>query len=431
MASTPGPPRFWRTMTAAIDQRWPELAVSDPLPPPVPFRLVMTGLVLVFLLLGMLGMFSEAMPLAGSGRLVPGLAVTFAPVLLVWWGLGAGALSLSVSYAIALVSQSPVDVMVPAVLCTITMTMWARWGFGMILLLSQLTGATALLIFADGDVVRPLAFLLASLVAGSAALGWSIRFFRCRARLVELRVVQLETEVLSARDAERRDLARELHDLVAHDVTATALRAHAGLLSRDVEAQERALRDIADGAAGTIQDLRRMVSALQETAQDEASPLTGGRYERPAAPTDSMDSTLHRCRQLLEDSGFRQIEVTQGEGWEQISTSVRSACQRALWEGAANAVRHGAPTGRVRLSARIEQTADGRREARVEVENAVRRSRRTRASGPDQVFLTGGLGLVGLRERVDIFGGDLEYGRRGQTWRICARIPLLEADLRA
>lgn len=436
------PPRFWRRFTAAVDGRWPELAVSQVLAPPVPFRAAMLLVVLFFLALQLISSLL-GQPWIGGQTLSFTVVVTFLPLLCVWISRGLCVVALTVAYAVVLLSQHPIALVPTAIICCVILCMWNRWGVGMLLMLAQLTAAISLVGLGDSTPIRMEAFLLAFMIFAASALGWTIRFFRCRARLTQLRVAQLEIEVAHVRSAERRDLARELHDLVAHDVTATALRANAGLLSGDQQVQRRALQDIADGASGTIEDLRRMVSALQEEAgetaaledgiapQHQALRTDSNGDQRPTAPTDSMEAALDRCRQLLEDAGFDRVEIDRGEGWEEIATSVRSLCQRVLREGTANAVRHGVPSAPVSLCARLETTPQGRSIAVIRVRNQVRDDRSRSARLPQEIFLEGGHGLVGLSERVDIFGGELSFGRQLDDWELMARIPLQEADFRA
>lgn len=436
------PPRLWRRFTAAVDSRWPELADSAVLAPPVPFRAAMLLIVLVFLGLQVISSLMGQAWLSGQALSFT-LIVIFLPLICVWINRGLCVVALTVAYAMVLLSQQPIAVVAPAIICCVILCMWNRWGVGMLLMLAQLTAALSLVGLGDTVTIRMQAFLLAFMIFAGSAVGWTIRFFRCRARLTQLRVAQLETEVAGVRSAERRDLARELHDLVAHDVTATALRANAGLLSGEPQVQRRVLQDIADGASGTIEDLRRMVSALQEEA-GEATALDDGiapqhqalrtdqtGAQRPTAPTDSMETALDRCRQLLEDAGFDRVEIARGDGWEEIATSVRSLCQRVLREGTANAIRHGIPSAPVSLSASLETTPQGRSIAVIRVRNLVRDARSRSARLPREIFLEGGLGLVGLSERVDIFGGELSFGRQLDTWELMARIPLQEADRRA
>lgn len=432
---------FWRRLTAAIDARWPELTVSETLAPPVAFRMAMLLVTLVFLAFRVLGSLT-GQPEATGQDLISMAVVTYLPLICVWIHRGLGVMALTVAYASVLVRQTPLELIAPAVICCVILCMCSRWGMGMLVMLAQLVSSLSLVGFGDRDGVRLDAVMLAFLVFAASALGWTVRFFRCRTRLAQLRVAQLESEVAGVRSAERRDLARELHDLVAHDVTATALRANAGLLSGRQDVQRRALQDIADGASGTIEDLRRMVSALQEEREDStprddpAAPQhqavrvgTDGE-QRPTAPTDSMEAALSRCRQLLEDAGFVRIEIDQGAGWDEIATSVRSVCQRVLREGTANAVRHGDTSAPVSLSARFEITPHGRSVAVIRMRNQIRSTRSRSRRLPQEIFLEGGHGLVGLSERVDIFGGEVNFGRQRDDWELTARIPLQEADHR-
>ncbi|ROZ63757.1 hypothetical protein EDL96_05230 [Kocuria soli] len=366
------------------------------------------------------------------------VAGSYIPLIATLIGPRLGTATMTFAYAMALVTQSTFTVIVPGVACTLILCMWLRWGVGTTVVATQWLAALGLGTFVRDPNTWAEALALSVLVGFAALLGFTIRFFRCRTLLSARTIARLEHEAAMVRTAERQDLARELHDLVAHDVTATALRANAGLLSEDPELQRTALRDIATGASGTIADLRRLVSILREepvgisatrvSANDDGAqgPRSGGL----APPTPTMSSVLTSSVQSLKDSGFEDIEVREGTGWERVATSVRSACQRVVQEACANIIRHGSTSGPVRI--RVEITGESGTDARAEVEvsNALARTRRREKTTPEAVLSTGGFGLLGLRERVSVFGGELMSGPIDGRWIVRARLPLQEIDLR-
>lgn len=371
----------------------------------------------------------EVLALAGASYL---------PLLGTLVGPRFGAVTLAFAYAAALLTESVYVMFVPGVMCTLILVMWLRWSVGVTVVGAQVLAAVSFGIFVREPTTWPEVVALILLIVMAAVLGATIRFFRCRSLLSARKIAQLEHDAGLVRAAERQDLARELHDLVAHDVTATALRANAGLLSHDHEFQRTALKDIADSASGTIADLRRLVNILREEPvgiSATRTPLSATTHEsttsgKLAPPTPVMSDVLHHSVQSLKDSGFRDIRIEEGTGWENLTTSVRSTCQRVLQEACANIIRHGATDGPVSIRVEILSHDGDPGRAEVEVTNKLAQSRRRESSTPQAVLATGGFGLLGLRERVSVFGGELSSGPEAGQWVVRARLPLQEIDLR-
>lgn len=426
----------------AVQRRWPELRITDPLPVPLALRVAASVVVAVVGLFDIVRLTTSAHVLTVSSQSTWAEAITlvaasYLPLLGTLAGPRLGATTLAFAYAVALLAQSTYAVFVPGVMCTLILTMWLRWGVGVSIVGAQVLAALCTGIFVREPVTWPEVFALILLVCLAGLLGFTIRFFRCRTVLSARTIARLERDAATVRAAERQDLARELHDLVAHDVTATALRANAGLLSQDEATQRSALKDIADSASGTIADLRRLVSILREepvgisatriAPVDDDESLASAKL---APPTPTMSGVLQTSIQTLKDSGFQDIDVEQGPGWEYVTTSVRSACQRVVQEACANIVRHGSPAGPVHI--RVEITGDSGQgpQAEVEITNSLAPPARREASTPEAVLSTGGFGLLGLRERVSVFGGTLSSGPADGRWIVRAKLPLQDIDLR-
>ncbi|WP_181954328.1 histidine kinase [Kocuria coralli] len=427
----------------AIQRRWPELRVTDPLPVPALLRVGLSVVVAMLCLFDVLQFTITGIHVSQSPGTDPWMEVlgtvggTYLPILGTLAGPRLGISTLVFAYALALMTQSTYAVFVPGVLCTLVLTMWLRWGVGLTVLGAQWLAALGLGIFVTETDAWAEVVALWALLSFGALLGFTTRFFRCRTLLSARTIARLEHDAALVRAAERQELARELHDLVAHNVTATALRANAGLLSQDADMQRTALRDIANGASGTIADLRRLVSILREEpvgiSATRISPLDGSSQSadssKPAPPTPTMSMVLQNSVQILRDSGFRNIEVQEGPDWEYVTTSVRSACQRVVQEACANIVRHGSPAGPVSIRVEIVRNRARGPRAEVEVSNKLAHARRREVSTPAAVLSTGGFGLLGLRERVSVFGGELTSGPREGRWIVHARLPLQEIDL--
>ncbi len=142
-----------------------------------------------------------------------------------------------------------------------------RWGSGRAIAIGvgiiALAAATGFLADREpfGDVIGGTSILLAVMAAGAAVR------YRARARA---------QEIDQARSREREQIARDLHDTVAHHVSAIAIRAQAGLaISTDRDALVDALRDIESEASRALTDMRTMVRVLRVDGPAERSPTPG------------------------------------------------------------------------------------------------------------------------------------------------------------
>jgi signal transduction histidine kinase len=192
---------------------------------------------------------------------------------------------------------------------------------------------------------------------------------------------------------ERARIARELHDIIGHSVSVISLQAGAAeqLLRRDPDRAETHLRAVRETAHEALVEMRRLMGVLKE---DEA------RY----APQPG----LAMLDQLVEQSGL-DVDVRREGEQQPLAPGVDTAAYRIVQEALTNARKHGAGTG-ARVLVRYEPEAvqleivNDRRE--VEVQNG------------------GGHGLVGMRERVRLFGGTVAAGPEGDVFRVRARLPL-------
>lgn len=222
----------------------------------------------------------------------------------------------------------------------------------------------------------------------SATLGASMRY-RSSSRRQQLEQVRLR---------EREQLARELHDSVAHHVSAIAIRAQGGRLiaGSDPTRAEDALASIEEAASRALAEMRAMVGALREGDEVEFAPQPGVR------------DVLH----LARDSGeWPRIEVALTGYLADLSPAVGTAVYRLAQESVTNALRH------ARHATRVDVRVDGD-------EGCVRLT--VRDDG-DAVAVTrdpDGYGLIGMTERAALLGGTLEAGpTAGGGWTVAAVLP--------
>jgi signal transduction histidine kinase len=202
--------------------------------------------------------------------------------------------------------------------------------------------------------------------------------------------------------AERRRVARDVHDFVGHGLAAVMLQVTSArhVLRRDPAAAEEALRSAEEVGRRSMQELRRTVALLRsDDDTGRAAPL-------PSAADISA---------LVEDARAAGLEVelrTQGD-LSGVAPTVGVALYRIAQEALANAARH-APRARTILGIEV-----GEGEAHLLVET----------SGPTVPVSANEAGrprygLVGMRERATALGGELTAGPTPEGWRLSCRLPL-------
>lgn len=224
---------------------------------------------------------------------------------------------------------------------------------------------------------------------------------RSRAVLQE-RTFELERErELTAAQAvalDRVRIARELHDVVAHHVSAMGVQAGAArtVLDADPTAARAALVTVESSAREALTELRQLLETLRTPDADT-----------PAASTVRVDS-LPELIAHANDNGLPTTFSVVGEPVE-LPELVQVNLYRIAQEALTNARRHGGPDAAADVRLRFD---DGFVE--LEVAN----------SGREHVAGRAGLGIVGMRERAAASGGSLEAGPRGRGgFLVRVRVP--------
>lgn len=216
------------------------------------------------------------------------------------------------------------------------------------------------------------------------------------------RELEREREVTAAQAValDRVRIARELHDVVAHHVSAMGVQAGAAraVLERDPDAARTALLGIEESARSAIVDLRQLLETLRTTAGD-----TDG------ASTVQL-SALAELVAHANDNGLPTTLTVVGDRVE-LPDLVQVNIYRVAQEALTNARRHGGPDATADL--RLRYGADA---VELDVVNTGRA-----VAAP----MRPGLGLVGMRERAAASGGVLETGPRGRGgFLVRLRVPL-------
>ncbi|WP_330275588.1 histidine kinase [Lentzea sp. NBC_00516] len=230
-----------------------------------------------------------------------------------------------------------------------------------------------------------------SAVLGTAcAVGAAVRY-RGRARARELEQVKL---------LERERLARDLHDTVAHHVSAMAIRAQAGLATAASrpEAATEALGLIESEASRALAEMRTMVRALR---RNESADL---------APSPTVADVA-----LLASPGRPgpEVDVRIDGAVDDLPKSVGTAIYRLTQESVTNARRHARHATRIEVSVVV-----GASSVRLRVSD----------DGDTATTAVPGHGLIGMMERADLLGGSCEAGpNSGRGWTVTAVLPLTGA----
>ena len=238
-----------------------------------------------------------------------------------------------------------------------------------------------------------------ALVNGAyVALVWAVaalvRRYRAAAEAAR-RLADAQAEL--AVEAERRRVARDLHDVVAHGLSVVVLRARGAVhdLAQDPASAGPALRDIDAVASRALTDMRRLLAVTR----------TG-----PAVPL-SPQPTLADLPELVGDIRATGLDVrlTTAGAERSLTAGAQLAAYRVVQESLTNVVRH---AGARRTTVHLQWAEDA---LVVEVTD----------DGHGPTATPGGHGLVGMRERVLLAGGALDCGPdTGGGFRVRAELPV-------
>lgn len=240
-------------------------------------------------------------------------------------------------------------------------------------------------------------------------IGDSLRSRRAYLAEVEARVVRAEHDREAATERavqeERVRIARELHDVVAHSVSVMVVQSAAArrVFPRDPAQAEEALGVIERTGRDALDELRRLLGVLRSDTDDGASV-------RPQPGADDVADLVRQWRDAGMDIEL-QVDVTPDA--PSLAPGVGLTVYRIVQEALTNVMKHAGP-------ARVEVHLRGRADkVTVQVSDD---GRGPRAGQP---LPSAAQGLVGMRERVELFGGSLSTGPRpGGGYLVRAELPV-------
>ncbi|MEV8598240.1 sensor histidine kinase [Streptomyces sp. NPDC052013] len=247
-------------------------------------------------------------------------------------------------------------------------------------------------------------------------LGDSIRTRRAYFAQLEERAARLEKEreaqAKVAVAAERARIARELHDVVAHNVSVMVVQADgaAYVLDTAPDQAKKALETISSTGRQALAEMRRLLGVLRTGEHQEA-----GEYV-PQPDVQQIEDLVEQCREAGLPVDFK-VEGTP----RPLPSGVELTAYRIVQEALTNTRKHGGPNAGA--SVRLVYFDDG---LGLLVEDDGK-------GAPHELYEEGGFdgqghGLIGMRERVGMVGGTLDAGPRpGGGFRISALLPLKPA----
>ncbi|MET7574305.1 histidine kinase [Streptomyces sp. NPDC005492] len=257
--------------------------------------------------------------------------------------------------------------------------------------------------------------------AGACAAVWLTSYMMRTRRLyvgvLEERAATAERErahlAQIAAAEERAEIARELHDVVAHSLAVMIVQADGAsyAIVADQDRARTAMQTIAGIGRDALEDMRRIVEVLRGTKGSDAED-----------DSDRRRVGLAHLEPLVERARVAGLQVElRIEGERQgLSAADELTLFRIAQEGMTNALRHAGPSAQVSVTLRFD---DGTAVLEVVDDGAGKL-----AGSAPVVPGSGGNGLVGMRERVEVHGGRFTAGPRlGPGWQVRVELPVRTA----
>ncbi|MEE6287573.1 sensor histidine kinase [Georgenia sp. MJ173] len=253
----------------------------------------------------------------------------------------------------------------------------------------------------------------AGLIGVLCLLAWALGLLR-RSRLAHTETlaerarrleIERDQQAQIATAAERSRIAREMHDVVAHSLSVVIAQADGGRYAApaDPDAAVRALTTISETGRAALSDMRKILGVLRAPADDDASAS--------AITPQPIDADLDTLVEQVRSAGLPCSVVRMGHARPLppgTGLTVHRICQEAL----TNVLKHGGPSATATVMLQW-----GPQQLTIQVDDTGRGA----AATSDGL----GHGILGMRERVELFAGTIEAGPRpGGGFRVRAVIPL-------
>lgn len=205
-----------------------------------------------------------------------------------------------------------------------------------------------------------------------------------------------------AANEERSELARELHDVVAHELTVIAMQSRMALKVPGEDYKNNILGVVGDQSRNALQELRRLLAVMRlEKSGELLEPDRG-------AMSIDLDTSLKEIRQQLENLGFT-VKAEINGNLDQIPKGLLPTIKRITTETTTNIMKHALPESTIEVVGHCNEN-----EMRYTVVNEI---------SPRRSFPTSGFGLQGIEERIKPLGGNISNGRENGKWVLRLYLP--------
>ena len=246
------------------------------------------------------------------------------------------------------------------------------------------------------------------LMVAVTLVGLAIRFLVIRTAKVHAELQRIEAHQETIRKEERHDLARELHDVVAHHITVITMQVMARRNSHDPDQLRETLGVIDDSAREALSELRALLDVLRSDEDDDGDLRSLS--DKIVTGPSVGDQVAQRVDSLTE-VGIRVHKQSVDPRIESLPFSLKTTCARIVQESATNILKHARHGARCSIVVRLDPT-----EVVIMITN-----NRIKPHDPSR---SSGYGLTGLRERVAAVGGSYTAGQQGDEWVVEAHIPV-------
>jgi signal transduction histidine kinase len=266
-----------------------------------------------------------------------------------------------------------------------------------------------------------LVFIMVVLAVGNAARLSRRRAGESQARLLRLTEEQ-ENATRQAIGHERARIARELHDVVTHNVSVMVVQAGAArrVLGASPDEARSALRAIEESGREAITELQHMLGLLALPGEQEEADLAVVQDTAPLRPQPGLDQVRPLIDRVTAAGLPAELRVRGTP--RALPPGMDLAAYRVIQEALTNVIKHArqsSPTVTLDYTddALVVEVADNGAPAEAAASHR-------RAPGALTAMPGGGHGLLGLRERVLLYGGEFDAGCRPEGgWRVRARFP--------
>jgi signal transduction histidine kinase len=252
---------------------------------------------------------------------------------------------------------------------------------------------------AAGNTLAPVAWILGAWAVGAIIRGRRMRTAELEQLAEELQR-QRDLQAQAAVAVERGRIARELHDIVAHNVSMMVVQAGAAerVLEDDQPDVRQALAAIGNTGRETVDEMRRLLGVLRRS------------HDSPALSPVPRLADLDQLVRNVKDAGL-SVDLHVEGAPAPLPPGIDLSAYRIVQEALTNVIKHAGPA---RAEITVRYTSDC---VEVEVQDD------GRAKDPDG--LGTGNGLIGMRERVAMFGGELRAGvSQDGGFTVLARLPI-------